>query len=135
MAMPPERGMGRACSERWLGTSSGHRSCALSIHAMNSSVASAETIGETGAISGIATHLVRSGKHGAHFNVFRRLSRVRGSEPARRFCESRVERVRGSPIEQPARSEGVDYEITGQAPDFVATTRDYSGDTQKRGRR
>src|SRR6267143_771988 len=135
MAMPPERGTGRACSERWLGTSSGHRPCVLSIHAMSSSVASAETIGETGAISGIATHLVRAGKHGAHSNVFRRLSGARGPEPARRLCESRVERVRGSPIEQPARSERVDREIARQAPDFVATTRDDSRHAQKRWRR
>src|SRR5256885_14112338 len=134
IAMPPERGTGLACSERWLGTSSGHRSCALSIPAMSSSVASAVTIGETGAISGIATHLVRSGKHGAHSNVFRRLSGAHGLEPARRLCESRVERVRGSPIEQPARSKRVDREIARQAPDFVATARDDSCHAQKRER-
>src|SRR2546429_4043890 len=134
IAMPPERGTGLTCSERWLGTSSGQRSCALSIPAMSSSVTSAETIGETGAISGIATHLVRSGKHGAHSNVFRRLSGAHGLEPARRLCESRVERVRGSPIEQPARSKRVDREIARQAPDFVATARDDSCHAQKRER-
>src|SRR5256885_9846601 len=41
--------------------SSGQRYCALSIHAMSSSVATGVTIGETRAISGIATHLVRAG--------------------------------------------------------------------------
>ena len=77
MAIPPMRGTGRTCSDRWLGASSGNRSCALSIHAMSSSVASAEAIGETEEISGIATHLVRSEEHGAHFSVFRKMPCVR----------------------------------------------------------
>jgi hypothetical protein len=70
IAMPPERGTGRRCSERWLGTSRGSRSPTFNIPTTNSTVTSADAIGETKATSGIATDSVRSRQHGTYSSVF-----------------------------------------------------------------
>jgi len=64
---------GRTCRERSLGTSSGHRFLRLNIHAMSSSVASAETIANGGDFRD--RHSPDPvGEHGAHSNVFPRHS-------------------------------------------------------------
>src|SRR6266705_1462183 len=133
IAIPPERGNGRTCSERSFGTSSGSRSGALSSQAMSASVTSAETIGEMETRSGIVAHLVRTG------NTGRILACCAGSaasrfEPARGFGESFVESARGPPVEHSMRPGRVDDKISDQAPDFAPAAGDRSGRTQQRRR-
>src|SRR5712691_3109090 len=133
IAIPPERGTGRACSERSFGTSSGSPCGALSNQAMSANVTSAEAIGEMKAISGIAVHLVRAGSTGRILACSFGMA-ARGFEPARGFGESLVEGAGRTPVEHPARPGRIYDEIADQAPDFVPAAGDRAGRAQQRGR-
>src|SRR6266581_1826975 len=133
IAIPPERGTGRACSERSFGTSSGSRSGALSSQAMSASVTSAEAIGEMETISGIAVHLVRAGSTGRILACSFGMA-ARGFEPARGFGEALVEGAGRPPVEHSARPGRIDDEITDQAPDFVPAAGERTRRAQQRRR-
>src|SRR2546422_4051165 len=133
IAIPPERGTRRACSERSFGTSSGSRSGALSSQAMSASVTSAEAIGEMETISGIAVHLVRAGNTGRILACCAG-SAASGFEPARGFGEALVEGAGGPPVERSVRPGRIDDEVSDQTPDFTPAAGDRSCRAQQRGR-